>query len=435
MSDNENKPRILRTSAGKTRLTAGSSDTGQSQSGAAENKRETSVAGSAQPAQAQQPAQTGQAGQVRKPAEKPGQAGQPVAKPAQAEKPKQAGQSGPGGAARQAGPVGQAGQSAKAAQPEKPAKPAQAPAGRTDSASGNDQKTSDTKTSDASKPKSSGVRSTSQGVRLGGSKSDAGQTQVVATSAGSGSGGAGGAGAAGATGAGAGSTGGGVAGRGSEAPTQQGSGPDMARDRGGEPQSSPQTQRGSAPTQVGGVGAAAGAGAGASAAAGAATSAGSNQAGSGPDHANVAQTSGAKKSKDGVRASSAGVKMKGNKKSGPRSVNLTVASVDLWSVSKMALLLSVALGIATIVAFIILWLVMQATGTLESIRGTMGEIAGPESAEEMLKLLGFGPVVSFAVILAVVNVVLMTALATLFGFLYNIGAKMVGGFRLTLVDD
>ena len=425
MSDNENKPRILRTSAGKTRLTAGSSDTGQSQSGAAENKRETSVAGSAQPAQAQQPAQTGQAGQreqVRKPAEKP----------AQAEKPKQAGQSGPGGPARQAGPVGQAGQSAKAAQPEKPAKPAQAPSG---GAPGNAQNASDAKTSDASKPKSSGVRSTSQGVRLGGSKSDAGQTQVVATSAGSGSGGAGGAGAAGATGAGAGSAGGGATGRGSEAPTQQGSGPDTSRDRGGESQSSPQTQRGSAPTQVGGVGAAAGAGAGASAAAGVATSAGSNQTGSGPDHANVAQTSGAKKSKDGVRASSAGVKMKGNKKSGPRSVNLTVASVDLWSVSKMALLLSVALGIATIVAFIILWLVMQATGTLESIRGTMGEIAGPESAEEMLKLLGFGPVVSFAVILAVVNVVLMTALATLFGFLYNIGAKMVGGFRLTLVDD
>ena len=426
MSDNENKPRILRTSAGKTRLTAGSSDTGQSQNGAAENKRETSVAGSAQPAQAQQPAQAGQAGQrgqVGNPAEKPGQAGQPVAKPAQAEKPKQAGQTG------KTGPVGQAGQSAKAAQPEKPAKPAQAPSG---GASGNAQNVSDAKTSDASKPKSSGVRSTSQGVRLGGSKSDAGQTQVVATSAGSGSGGAGGAGA---TGAGAASAGGGATGRGSEAPTQQGSGPDMARDRGGESQSSPQTQRGSAPTQVGGVGAAAGAGAGASAAAGVATSAGSNQAGSGPDHANVAQTSGAKKSKDGVRASSAGVKMKGNKKSGPRSVNLTVASVDLWSVSKMALLLSVALGIATIVAFIILWLVMQATGTLESIRGTMGEIAGPESAEEMLKLLGFGPVVSFAVILAVVNVVLMTALATLFGFLYNIGAKMVGGFRLTLVDD
>ena len=433
MSDNENKPRILRTSAGKTRLTAGSSDTGQSQSGAAENKRETSVAGSAQPAQAQQPAQAGQAGQagqrgqVGNPAEKPGQAGQPVAKSAQAEKPKQAGQTG------KTGPVGQAGQSAKAAQPEKPAKPAQAPSG---GASGNAQNVSDAKTSDASKPKSSGVRSTSQGVRLGGSKSDAGQTQVVATSAGSGSGGAGGAASgAGATGAGAGGAGGGATGRGSEAPTQQGSGPDMARDRGGESQSSSQAERGSAPTQVGGVGAAAGAGAGASATAGVATSAGSNQAGSGPDHSNVAQTSGAKKSKDGVRASSAGVKMKGNKKSGPRSVNLTVASVDLWSVSKMALLLSVALGIATIVAFIILWLVMQATGTLESIRGTMGEIAGPESAEEMLKLLGFGPVVSFAVILAVVNVVLMTALATLFGFLYNIGAKMVGGFRLTLVDD
>lgn len=383
MSDNENKPRILRTSAGKTRLTAESADTGQSQSGAAENKQ-ASGAGSGQPAKPQQPAQSQQATQSQTRAQA-GSAGQ-------AEKPQQA---------------GQAGQPAKATQPEKPAKPAQAPAGVTDSASGNAQNASDAKTSDTSQPKSSGVRSTSQGVRLGGSKSDAGQTQVVATSGG----------------------------RGSGAPTQQGSGPDTSRDRGGESQSSSQAERGSAPTQVGGVGAAAGAGAGASAVAGAATSAGSNQAGSGPDHSNVAKTSGAKKSKDGVRASSAGVRMKGNKKSGPRSVNLTVASVDLWSVSKMTLLLSVALGIATIVAFIILWLVLQATGTLESIRGTMGEIAGPESAEEMLKLLGFGPVVSFAVILAVVNVVLMTALATLFGFLYNIGSKMVGGFRLTLVDD
>lgn len=405
MSDNENKPRILRTSAGKTRLTAESADTGQSQSGAAENKQ-ASGAGSGQPAKPQQPAQSQQATQSQTRAQA-GSAGQ-------AEKPQQAGQP------------------AKATQPEKPAKPAQAPAGVTDSASGNAQNASDAKTSDASKPKSSGVRSTSQGVRLGGSKSDAGQTQVVATSGGAGSGGTGGAGAS--SSGGAGSTGGGAAGRGSEAPTQQGSGPDTSRDRGGESQPSSQTQRGSAPTQVGGVGAAAGAGAGASAAGGAATSA-ANQTGSGPDHSNVAKTSGAKKSKDGVRASSAGVKMKGNKKSGPRSVNLTVASVDLWSVSKMTLLLSVALGIATIVAFIILWLVLQATGTLESIRGTLGEIAGPESAEEMLKLLGFGPVVSFAVILAVVNVVLMTALATLFGFLYNIGAKMVGGFRLTLVDD
>ncbi|MDK8346121.1 DUF3566 domain-containing protein [Brevibacterium sp. UMB1308A] len=409
MSDNENKPRILRTSAGKTRLTAGSSDTGQSQSGATENKREASSAGGGQPAKPQQPAKSQQAGQTAQPKTT-----------TQAQTPAKAGSGGQAGK-----PAGQQEQPVKA----QPAKPAQAPAAGTDSASTSGSGKSGAGDSsatgtDASKANSSGVRSTSQGVRLGGSKSDAGQTQVVATS--------GGAGSAGSAGGG---TGGVAGGRGSEAPTQQGSGPDTSRDRGGESQPSSQAQRGSAPTQVGGVGAVAGAGAGASAAGGAATSASANQSGSGPDHSNVAKTSGAKKSKDGVRASSAGVKMKGNKKSGPRSVNLTVASVDLWSVSKMTLLLSVALGIATIVAFIILWLVLQATGTLESIRGTMGEIAGPESAEEMLKLLGFGPVVSFAVILAVVNVVLMTALATLFGFLYNIGSSMVGGFRLTLVDD
>lgn len=151
----------------------------------------------------------------------------------------------------------------------------------------------------------------------------------------------------------------------------------------------------------------------------------------------ITRTSEADSREETVRASSKGVKVKATKrkKPGTRSVNLTVASVDLWSVSKMALLLSVALGIATIVAFLVVWLVLQSTGTLDSVRSTLGEIAGPESTQQILSLLGLGPVMSFAVILAVVNLVLMTALATLFGFLYNLGASIVGGFRLTLVDD
>ena len=40
-----------------------------------------------------------------------------------------------------------------------------------------------------------------------------------------------------------------------------------------------------------------------------------------------------------------------------------------------------------------------------------------------------------AVILALVNMVLMTALSTLFAFLYNIGSTLVGGFHLKLTDD
>ncbi|SMX88419.1 Transmembrane protein of unknown function (DUF3566) [Brevibacterium iodinum ATCC 49514] len=144
-----------------------------------------------------------------------------------------------------------------------------------------------------------------------------------------------------------------------------------------------------------------------------------------------------------VRASSGSVKMgvknmvdsgKGKKK-GPRTVRLTVSAVDPWSVMKMSFLMSVAIGIATIVAFIVLWVVLQATGVMSGLESTMSELAGAESAERIVGIFGFGRVVAAGFIIAVINIVLMTALSTLAAFIYNIGSLIAGGFSLTLTDD
>ncbi|MGC2938955.1 MULTISPECIES: DUF3566 domain-containing protein [unclassified Brevibacterium] len=145
-----------------------------------------------------------------------------------------------------------------------------------------------------------------------------------------------------------------------------------------------------------------------------------------------------------VRASSGGVKMgvknmvdsgQGKKKKGPRTVRLTVSAVDPWSVMKMSFLMSVAIGIATIVAFIVLWVVLQATGVMSGLESTMSELAGAESAERIIGIFGFGRVVAAGFIIAVINIVLMTALSTLAAFIYNIGSLIAGGFSLTLTDD
>jgi hypothetical protein len=145
-----------------------------------------------------------------------------------------------------------------------------------------------------------------------------------------------------------------------------------------------------------------------------------------------------------VRASSGGVKMgvknmvdngQGKKKKGPRTVRLTVSAVDPWSVMKMSFLMSVAIGIATIVAFIVLWIVLQATGVMSGLESTMSELAGAESAERIVGIFGFGRVVAAGFIIAVINIVLMTALSTLAAFIYNIGSLIAGGFSLTLTDD
>lgn len=197
--------------------------------------------------------------------------------------------------------------------------------------------------------------------------------------------------------------------------------------------------RGSQPSGATGA-AAAGAGAGAAVGAGAGAPRGGVQrtAGQGSQRGSAPQGASAAPRGEGesVRASSSGVKMGGSaKKKGPRTVKLTVSKIDPWSVMKMTFLLSVAIGIATVIAALVLWLVLQATGTLQNLQSTLGEIAGTESADQLLSLFGLGRILSFAIILAVVNIVLMTALSTLFALLYNIGASIVGGFHLTLSDD
>lgn len=119
-----------------------------------------------------------------------------------------------------------------------------------------------------------------------------------------------------------------------------------------------------------------------------------------------------------------------------RKARLLVSKVDPWSVLKMSFLLSVALGIVTVVAAIVIWTVLDLTGIFDGVNDLLREIAGTESGGfDLRQFASLGQVVSFATIIAVVNVVLLTALAMLSAVLYNISSTLVGGIGVTLTDD
>ncbi len=119
-----------------------------------------------------------------------------------------------------------------------------------------------------------------------------------------------------------------------------------------------------------------------------------------------------------------------------RRARLLVSKVEPWSVLKMAFLLSVALGIVTVVAAIVLWTVLDLTGIFDQVDSLLGTLAGSEGGGfELKKVASLGQVASFATIIAVINVVLLTALSMLSAVLYNISATLVGGIGVTLTDD
>ena len=117
-----------------------------------------------------------------------------------------------------------------------------------------------------------------------------------------------------------------------------------------------------------------------------------------------------------------------------RRVDLAIARIDAWTVMKVSFLLSVALGIAMVVATIVLWLMVDAMhvfSQLEEFLKTMG--AGRYA--DLLDYARLPRVISYATIVAVINVVLLTALSTLGAMLYNVVASLVGGVKVSLMDE
>lgn len=119
----------------------------------------------------------------------------------------------------------------------------------------------------------------------------------------------------------------------------------------------------------------------------------------------------------------------------PRRVRLTVSRIDPFSVFKISFLLSVAIGIATVVMVGVLWTVLAGMGVFDNLNELLRTLDSEGSNFDLMDYIGFGKVLSLSVLIGVIDVILMTAIATLMAFLYNICASLVGGLQLTLTDD
>lgn len=120
---------------------------------------------------------------------------------------------------------------------------------------------------------------------------------------------------------------------------------------------------------------------------------------------------------------------------GPRRVRLAIARIDPWSVMKLSFLLSFAIGIMIVVAAAVVWFTLDGLNVFTQVNDVIATLSGSTTFFDVLEYAKFDRVVSLAAMIAVVDIVLLTALATIGAFLYNIVAAMVGGIHLTLTDD
>jgi len=106
--------------------------------------------------------------------------------------------------------------------------------------------------------------------------------------------------------------------------------------------------------------------------------------------------------------------------------------VDPWSALKISLVLSVVLFFVWMVAVGILYGVLNGLGVFDAINETVGTLGGEESSGE--DLITSGLIFGGAALIGAINIVLMTALATITTYIYNLCADLVGGLEITLTE-
>ncbi|MEA4944435.1 MAG: DUF3566 domain-containing protein [Propionicimonas sp.] len=121
-----------------------------------------------------------------------------------------------------------------------------------------------------------------------------------------------------------------------------------------------------------------------------------------------------------------------------RKARLRISRLDPWSVMKTTFLFSIAFGIMFFVAIYLLWSVIETSGLFGAINEfVVNLIANPNDTNpwRIEDVVSRNRVLGISAILAVANVVIITALGTIFAFLYNLSANVLGGLEVTLSED
>lgn len=118
---------------------------------------------------------------------------------------------------------------------------------------------------------------------------------------------------------------------------------------------------------------------------------------------------------------------------GPVRASMQIRRVDPWSMLKVSLLLSVALFFVWMIAVAFLYLVLGGMGVWSKLNSNVGDLLNNTSGNTG-ELVSSGTIFGGAFLIGLVNIVLLTAMATIGAFIYNLTTDLIGGIEVTLAD-
>jgi len=116
-----------------------------------------------------------------------------------------------------------------------------------------------------------------------------------------------------------------------------------------------------------------------------------------------------------------------------RNVRLKLVYIEFWSAIKISFLLGLAQAIVTVIATFLLYMVFVQTGVFETANNVAGQVLGGTNFD-VQSFASMAQVLSFAGVVGVLNMIVMTVLGGVVAVIYNACAKIVGGIQVGFVN-
>jgi hypothetical protein len=119
-----------------------------------------------------------------------------------------------------------------------------------------------------------------------------------------------------------------------------------------------------------------------------------------------------------------------------RRANLVIARLEPWSVMKFSFLMSLVAWVVLFVAVALLYYALSSLGVFESIQRTLASVTSSTTSGgvNLTKWTSASRVLGYTMLIGAVDVVLITALATIGAMVYNLVTHLGGGIEVTLKE-
>lgn len=117
-----------------------------------------------------------------------------------------------------------------------------------------------------------------------------------------------------------------------------------------------------------------------------------------------------------------------------KQVRLKLVYIDFWSAVKLSFLVSLVVAIVQVVAVFLLWMVLNSTGIFTQLTSVLVDILG-DPTFNVLDSFSLAKVMMFTGIVALLSVIIGTALGAIAAMVYNLSVRLTGGLLVGFTNN